>query len=128
MRAVSLEILQIKNSAHARSQCIKIIKIVSFEFSRQKWHFLILLLIFEIFEFLRQKSSILMLIFGAKIQIFQNNNRIKKCHFRRENSNETILMMFMELKIEFGSIISRNFHLFFPFRIYGISNDNKKRK
>ena len=33
------------------------------------------------------------MIFGAKIQIFQKLTiELKKCHFWRENSNETILM------------------------------------
>ena len=36
------------------------------------------------------------MIFGAKIQIFQKLTiEINKCHFWRENSNETILMIFI---------------------------------
>ena len=36
------------------------------------------------------------MIFGAKIQIFQKLTiELKKCHFWRENSNETILRIFM---------------------------------
>ena len=55
----------------------------------------------DIFEFSRQKStleskSIILMIFGAKIQIFQKLTiELKKCHFWRENSNETILMIFI---------------------------------
>ena len=36
------------------------------------------------------------MIFGAKIQIFQKLTiELNKCHFWRENSNETILMIFI---------------------------------
>ena len=37
------------------------------------------------------------MIFGAKIQIFRKSTiELKKCHFWRENSNETILMIFIQ--------------------------------
>ena len=57
-------------------QCIKIMKIVSFEFSRQKWHLSSSIVNFwniwifapKIINFFK----ILLLIFGAKIQIFKH--------------------------------------------------------
>ena len=43
------------------------------------------------------------MIFGAKIQIFQKLTMVlKNCHFWRENSNETILMIFMNCVFVLG--------------------------
>ena len=53
------------------------------------------------FEFSRQKSTLeskstILMIFGAKIQIFQKLTiELKICYFWRENSNETILVIFI---------------------------------
>ena len=79
-----------------------------FENSQKKSHFTIsrakratFIFLVDIFEFSRQKSTLeskstILMIFGAKIQIFQKLTiELKKCHFWRENSNETILMIFI---------------------------------
>ena len=65
----------------------------------------------DIFEFSRQKSTLeskstILMIFGAKIQIFQKLTiELKKCHFWRENSNETILMIFIHCVFRIFAIL-----------------------